>query len=433
MKNSKEILGNFITTKKGFAFKSKWYARGGHPIVKVSDMSENSINTDGLTYIPNKIACDYKSFALKAHDIVIQTVGSWPTNPKSVVGKVVKIPKSIEGALLNQNAVIIYPNEKLDKMYLYYILKNYNFKNYIIGTAQGAANQASITLESIKKFKFELIPISTQRKISNLLFNLDSLIENNLRSIKILESVVRNLYQKWFVNFCFPRNENITLIKSELGKKPRDWKITTLENIIKVNKGKSYKSEEISLNNGMPFINLKCIYKGGGFRRDGLKKYKGKYKDTHTVFSNDTVIAVTDMSQKREVVGRVARIGDAIKQKYIISLDIVSITPLEQLGKNYLYSLLRFSNFSNIIKKYANGTNVLHLNPKNIENFKILHPPISLIQSYENIVRPIFHNIDFLDYKNKKLKAIIDLVSPKLISGEINASNLNIIKNNKVA
>ena len=66
MKNSKKILGNFIATKKGFAFKSKWYMRSGHPIVKVSDMSENSINTDDLTYIPNKIACASFSVTIPA-------------------------------------------------------------------------------------------------------------------------------------------------------------------------------------------------------------------------------------------------------------------------------------------------------------------------------------------------------------------------------
>jgi AraC-like DNA-binding protein len=56
-------------------------------------------------------------------DVVVQTVGSWPTNPASVVGKCVRIPADAAGALLNQNAVKLTPEVRFDRAFLFYLLR----------------------------------------------------------------------------------------------------------------------------------------------------------------------------------------------------------------------------------------------------------------------------------------------------------------------
>src|SRR3990172_8014376 len=202
-------LGLHIQTQKGYAFKSEWYNNSGTPIVKVSDFTDDSIDSSNLTCIPNEIATNYLKYQLNNGDVVIQTVGSWPSNPKSVVGKVIRIPSNASGALLNQNAVKIIPDKTLDKSYLFYLLKSNLFKEYIIGCAQGAASQASITLEDIRKFSFKLLPFPTQRIIAAILSTYDDLIENNTRRIKILEEMAQAIYKEWFVNFRFPGHEKV--------------------------------------------------------------------------------------------------------------------------------------------------------------------------------------------------------------------------------
>ena len=91
-------LGQFIKTQKGFAFKSKWFSNNGTPIVKVTNFTMDSVDLSEIFYIPDEIAKNYNKFILHNKDIVIQTVGSWPKNPKSVVGKVIRIPYYIDGA-----------------------------------------------------------------------------------------------------------------------------------------------------------------------------------------------------------------------------------------------------------------------------------------------------------------------------------------------
>jgi len=154
-------LRECISTLKGFAFKSKWYQSNGVPIVRVSDFTDNSISVDDIEYIPHDLAQEYSRYLLKTKDVVIQTVGSWQHNPASIVGKVVNVPSNLNGALLNQNAVKIIPNKTIDNNFLYYRLKDEHFKLYNLGCAQGAANQASITLSSIGSFRFNLPPLPT--------------------------------------------------------------------------------------------------------------------------------------------------------------------------------------------------------------------------------------------------------------------------------
>src|SRR5690606_33984447 len=92
---------------------------------------------------------------LKPLDVVIATVGSWPNNPASIVGKTVIVPDSLAGALLNQNSVRLRVNSGclIDQEYLFYSLKDPAFSEYIVSTAQGSASQASITLKDILNYK----------------------------------------------------------------------------------------------------------------------------------------------------------------------------------------------------------------------------------------------------------------------------------------
>ena len=82
-------LGDLITHKKGFAFKSSFYVDEGILVVRVSDTTNTSIDVSTCKKVSADIAIQYKDYELHENDIVIMTVGSWPDNPKSVVGKVI--------------------------------------------------------------------------------------------------------------------------------------------------------------------------------------------------------------------------------------------------------------------------------------------------------------------------------------------------------
>ncbi len=241
----RKTLGELVKTKKGFAFKSGWYSGSGRRIVKVSDFTADSVDTSNLVCIPEVIASGLLQYELNAGDVVIQTVGSWPSNPASVVGKCVRIPKDIDGALLNQNAVRLSPTQQLDSVFLYYLLRSDVFKNYIIGTAQGAASQAAITLEAIRAYTFGLPPFSAQLRIASILSTYDDLIENNTRRIAILEEMARRIFEEWFVHFRAPGCEGLPMVDSALGPVPATWAVSQITDLVKFQRGRSYRSDEL--------------------------------------------------------------------------------------------------------------------------------------------------------------------------------------------
>jgi type I restriction enzyme, S subunit len=132
--------------------------------------------------------------------------------------------------LLNQNAVKLAPLDGLDQRFLFYLLRSPEFKNYIVGTAQGAASQAAITLDAIRCYEFELPPLVTQRRIASVLGAYDDLIDLNRRRIGLLEEMSRRLFEEWFVFFRFPGHD-VALVKSGNGSLPEGWRSEELSAI----------------------------------------------------------------------------------------------------------------------------------------------------------------------------------------------------------
>ncbi|WP_049765297.1 restriction endonuclease subunit S [Alkaliphilus metalliredigens] len=209
-------LEEVATFQKGFAFKSKDFIDKGTKLVKVSNLTDDSVNANECVNIDEGQAQNYNKYSLVKDDIIITTVGSWPTNPTSVVGKVVKVPDELNNSLLNQNAVRLRGNEKVVQNYLYYLLKSNDFKEYIIGTAQGSANQASITQKDIKSFKYEIPNKPLQKSIAHILTTLDEKIEVNNQINKNLETMVQAIFKQWFVTLNFlMKRENLTNLAVE--------------------------------------------------------------------------------------------------------------------------------------------------------------------------------------------------------------------------
>ena len=405
-------LGECITTKKGFAFKSALYTPKGVPVVRVSDFTLNSITDKDLVYYPVSEYNNYKDYVLTEKDILVQTVGSWQYNPNSVVGKVVRVPYYHQGSLLNQNIVKIIPIECIDKDYLYYRIKCVDFSGYVIGEARGAANQASITLDTIKRFAFLLPPKDVQERIGATLSRYDSLIENYQKQIKLLEEAAQRLYKEWFVDLHFPGHENTKIVDGV----PEGWEKKKLYKIFTYVRGKSYTSKELA-NEGTIMVNLKNIQAFGGYNRDAEKRYIGSYKDDQNLNKGDLVMGVTDMTQERRLVGHVALIPD-FNESATFSMDLIKILPIE-LSKTFLYCTMRFGGFSKMISPLANGVNVLHLKPEAMMGLEMLLPAKEIIKQFDNYFNNIFDKILNSQSQIRLLTEARDRLLPKLMSGEI--------------
>ena len=174
-----ENLGNLIEYKKGFAFKSEDYLNQGVPVIRVSDFTDKSIDITNCFYLNETKAKELYQYELKTNDIIITTVGSWPANPASIVGKVIIVPELANNGLLNQNTVRIRAKKINSQLFIYYRLRSKDFSDFVISGAQGSANQASVTLEHIWGFRI-VIP---ENKTNSDLFLSLNIINKNVSKI----------------------------------------------------------------------------------------------------------------------------------------------------------------------------------------------------------------------------------------------------------
>jgi type I restriction enzyme S subunit len=406
-------LGELITTQKGFAFKSAWFSKEGRKIVKVSNFSANSVDLSSLAHISEELAQKHERYQLATGDILIQTVGSWPSNPASVVGKVVRVPCGVEGALLNQNAVKLTPLPGVHNGYLYYALKSSAFSNYIVGTAQGAANQASITLDSIKGYCFNLLSFPTQHRIASILSAYDELIENNTRRIKILEEMARRLYEEWFVQFRFPGYEEVGFEESELGLIPEGWEVVALERAVEIN-----PKTKVDRDDKKVFVPMGALSETGMV----VSGCEIKSGNSGSKFQNgDTLVARISPCLENGKTGFVdflpASQPTACGSTEFIVLRSRSLCP------EMVYCLARSERLREVAMKSMSGaTGRQRVRVESLVGFLIAHPNGELIAKYHAFAQPCFREIRILANKNENLRAQRDLLLPKLISGEIDVS-----------
>jgi len=332
--------------------------------------------------------------------------------------------------ILNQRVgrITVKDPTTLDSHFLFYYTNSPAYINHLRGLAHSGV-QVNLSTTDIKESPVVLPPLPVQRKIASVLSTYDDLIENNTRRIRILEEMAQSIYREWFVNFRFPGHEKVRMIDSKLGKIPKGWEITTIGNVADIYRGRSYRSENLVEVGGIPFINLKCIERNGGFRADGLKSYSGSFGESQTVSVNDIVVAVTDMTQERRLVAHAARIPCLSYGYAIYSMDLVKLKSKRTNWQEYLYGILRYSNFSDTVKQMANGVNVLHLSPLHIGTFEFVMAPQNVVEIYSEMLGPIYELEDNLELKNMCLRQTRDLLLPRLISGELNVSDLDISTN----
>lgn len=394
--------------------KREEYVDSGIMFLNGESINRGTINKEAVNFITEQKYRDIKKGRIARNDILLTTRGNG-------IGDAAFVTTNDKGLINAQMLILRADNKDIYAKYLFYYITSNSLQNYILNFASGSA-QRQIPIRDLKKIPIYLPKAQAQRKIAAILSAYDELIDNNQRRIALLEKMVEEIYREWFVSLRFPEHEKARIVKGM----PEEWRFDEASKFFNLAKGRSYAAEELTDDSGhMPFINLKSFNRGGGYREDGLKYYSGQYKPEQVVYQNDVVMAVTDMTQDRAVIGQVARIPALGEKGAVISLDTVKLIP-KNIHKTFLYAYMRYSGFANFIKEFANGANVLHLKPDLILQQKILIPPIPLQNKFAQIVEPLYAEADMLGKANIQLGKMRAMLLPRLISGKLSVEHLNI-------
>ena len=310
--------------------------------------------------------------------------------------------------------ILVLRNKKgYNSKFIYYALSDINFFNYADVTSKGTKMPRG-DKKAILKYPIPNLNLKDQEKIADILSTYDELIENNNRRIEILEKTAEEIYKEWFVRMRFPGYENTKFIKGI----PEAWENVKLEDVCKLVRGISYSTKEIEKDVGVPMLTLKSIQAYGGYNYNGLRFFDGKIADRHYLKENDLVMAITDMTQDRRVIGQVCLIPKTNYDDLVFSADLILLDELK-IEKDYMYALLRYGGLSEHIAMFSNGANVLHLNQRILNKIRIFIAPESLRKEYEFKHKSIQKEIGILEIQNQHLIKQRDLLLPRLMNGTI--------------
>lgn len=155
---------------------------------------------------------------------------------------------------------------------------------------------------------------------------------------------------------------------------------------MKVSRGLSYKGKY--LDEGIPLINLGNILPNGEFRDEKLKYYSGDYQEKHVIKEGDLVVANTDLTQDRLVIGSPIIIPNLNAEHMIFSHHLYKLSDLK-LPKQFIYNNLMDSRYNYMVGSVATGTTVLALPKTDLEKYPIIIPEKEILFKYEKIMENI--------------------------------------------
>jgi type I restriction enzyme S subunit len=368
---------------------------------------------------------------LSRGDLVLCNVGS--------VGIVFEVPELNVPMSLGPNAVVCKSNdsEVIRQKFLYYYFLSPRGQALLEELSGGSTVQPKFNKTLLRNSTLHVPDVAHQDFIIELLGGLDAKIANNKSLTKTLESVAKEIFEAWFIDFgpvkakmegqkpiamsdevagLFP----VELEETPLGAVPKDWEIALLGSHITVTKGKSYKSSELT-DSETALVTLKSFMRGGGYRFDGLKAFSGPYKEEQIIKPGELIVAFTDVTQAADVIGKPAIVLQNPKFSTLVaSLDLGIVrTTSNRLGKFFLYNLLSTPRFKGHVEGYTNGTTVLHLGKGALETFEFALPRQEIMEKFEEIATPLWSQVQDLYLQNLVLEALRDALLPRLMSGEL--------------
>lgn len=298
---------------------------------------------------------------------------------------------------------------RVSNRYLYYALQR---KLKLLQSISTGAATKFLALTILKDIDLDLPPISTQRKIATILWAYDDLIEKNMRRIQILEQMAQLIYRDWFMNFHFPGHEKVRMVDSELGKIPEGWRVARLEAIAEIVKVKFSEKEHAEL----PLLDLARIP-----RRSSAVTDLGHWSEITTsriVFKKGDVLFGSIRPYLHKVV--------MAPCNGVTNVSVFVIQSRHIITRAFLLTLLFSDDTIAWATQHSGGTKMPVIKWGLLEKMMALIPPTGLLQQFDQLVYPMLDSITLATMRNLNLRRTRDLLLPKLISGELDVSEVDI-------
>ena len=300
--------------------------------------------------------------------------------------------------------------EKADPSFLKYALDHMKLQ---LQSVSGGTTQDNLSLAKLLSFDFPAPAITIQRQIAGVLRSFDDLIENNRRRIEILEDMARLLYREWFVHFRFPGREDVNLVDSDLGPIPEGWSVGEYSDLVSEGR-QTIPPNEIPY--GAPVVGLEHLPR----RSTTLQNWES----ASTVGSRRKIFEEGDILFAK-IRPYFHKVVDAPFMGHA-STDAIVFRPKSATLRSRALAVASSDDFVSVATATSNGTRMPRANTGILMSYRTPHPTPSVDQAFNEAVAPMDALRKTLAEQSRCLREARDLLLPRLVSGELDVSELDL-------
>lgn len=405
---------------------------------------------------------DYASWMVRG----FPSVGDVVITTEAPLGEVAQITNA-KVALAQRIVTLRGKKGILNNDYLLCVMQSKFVQDQLEARSSGSTVRG-IKQSELRKVLLPIPPEIEQIQIANQVLALSKKIDLNTQTNQTLESIAQAIFKSWFVDFepvkakmavlaeggtreqaelaamgaisgkseaelaqlqqqnpehyqqlaetaaLFPS----AMVESELGEIPEGWEVKYLKELTTdIKRGISPKySEEF----GTLVINQKCI------RNHKIDFSLCRLNDSEKKSIKGRELKVGDVLINSTGVGTLGRLSPIrhLPEPCTFDSHVTLARPDETLITPQFLAGFLIENETFIESSGAGSTGQTELNRQVIEELKLAYPDKTIISCFENIAKPISEKIAFCENEIKTLAQLRDSLLPKLLSGEIDLSDI---------
>ena len=297
------------------------------------------------------------------------------------------------------NDVLVFRADRgCDSTFLYYILANDAFFNYASATSKGTKMPRG-DKTAIMQYKVPCFNYETQLRIGKLLRSIDDRIAVNKKINDNLEQQAQSYFQELFVDNADP-----------------EWTTGTISDLGAVVGGStpSKAKPEYYTESGIAWITPKDL---------SINKSKfvshGENDITELGLKNSSAAIMpegTVLFSSRAPIGYIAIAAGEVTTNQ----GFKSVVPKPEIGTPFVYFFLK--NTLPVIEGMASGSTFKEVSGSTMKNVPAVIPDAETLAKFSGFCAPIFAQQRILEEQNQSLATLRDNLLPKLMSGEIDVS-----------
>ena len=352
---------------------------------------------------------DFSSCRMISHDDyeVLKRNGCVPQIDDILIGKdgarffedIIIYRQREKPALLSSIAILRCDKSKILPDFLYYALRTPSFKQDVKDNYGSGSAIPRIILKDFKRMMVSYPSLEKQRSVISVLTAIDSKIQANTEINNNLEQQAQSYFQELFVDNASP-----------------EWTTGTISDLGTVVGGStpSKAKPEYYTESGIAWITPKDL---------SINKSKfvshGENDITELGLRNSSASLMpegTVLFSSRAPIGYIAIAAGEVTTNQ----GFKSVVPKPEIGTPFVYFFLK--NTLPVIEGMASGSTFKEVSGSTMKNVSAVIPDAETLAKFSDFCAPIFAQQRILEEQNQSLATLRDNLLPKLMSGEIDVS-----------